>query len=91
MKVIEGEGLITYKPLLGIRLTKTGKFLARRVLRRPELVKCFLCETVGLSPDEADRESDRMPSSVSEFVLKTIEQYLRRLRIDEQRSRIPLQ
>lgn len=76
LKVLADRGLATYKPYSGIKLTKAGRTLALRVLRRHRLIELFLVKTLDLKWDEVHDEAERMEHAVSDSLIDRVDEYL---------------
>ena len=76
LKTLADSGLVTYKPYEGMRLTKSGRKLALRMLRRHRLIELFLVQTLNLTWDQVHEEAEHMEHSVSDFLVDRIDEYL---------------
>jgi DtxR family Mn-dependent transcriptional regulator len=54
VRKLEGRGLVSYEPYHGVALTEAGREVALRVLRTRRLWSCFLVDSLGFTPAEAD-------------------------------------
>jgi len=75
-KTLAESGLATYKPYAGVSLTKAGRTLALRVLRRHRLIELFLVRTLNLTWDQVHEEAERMEHAVSDALIDRIDEYL---------------
>jgi DtxR family Mn-dependent transcriptional regulator len=57
VKRLAERGLLNYEPYHGVRLSRTGRAIADRVLRSRRLWATFLAEKLGFSPIEADDQA----------------------------------
>lgn len=76
LRTLSESGLAQYTPYEGVRLTKAGKALALRVVRRHRLIELFLVQTLQLSWDEVHAEAENMEHAVSDRLVDRIDQAL---------------
>ncbi len=76
LKTLSESGLAEYTPYEGVSLTKSGRALALRVLRRHRLIELFLVKTLDLSWDEVHEEAENMEHAVSDFLVDQMDKYL---------------
>jgi DtxR family Mn-dependent transcriptional regulator len=76
LKTLSESGLAEYIPYEGARLTKSGRTLALRVLRRHRLIELFLVRTLNLSWDEVHEEAENMEHAVSDLLIDRIDAFL---------------
>ena len=89
LKTLSESGLATYKPYEGVRLTKAGKTLAVRMLRRHRLIELFLVRTLNLTWDQVHEEAENMEHAVSDMLIDRIDEYLGRPETDPHGDPIP--
>lgn len=89
LKTLDAAGLATYMPYEGVSLTRSGRVLALRVLRRHRLIELFLMRTLGLSWDEVHDEAEHMEHAVSDMLVDRIDAYLGRPDVDPHGDPIP--
>lgn len=89
LKTLAESGLATYKPYEGMKLTKAGRKLALRVVRRHRLIELFLVQTLNLTWDQVHEEAEHMEHSVSDFLIDRIDEYLGRPAVDPHGDPIP--
>ncbi len=89
LKTLADSGLANYKPYEGVRLTKEGRLLALRMLRRHRLIELFLVQTLNLTWDQVHEEAENMEHSVSDFLVDRIDNYLGHPLIDPHGDPIP--
>src|SRR5215468_5452775 len=58
VKTLAESGLVKYEPYSGVALSKAGRKLAARVLRRHRLVELFLVQVMGLPWEEVHDEAE---------------------------------
>ena len=56
LKKIEKEGLVNYKARTGVSLTKSGRKLARRIVRNHRLAELLLTKILEVDVDDAAHE-----------------------------------
>ncbi|MGE5192008.1 MAG: metal-dependent transcriptional regulator [Deltaproteobacteria bacterium] len=89
LKTLSESGLATYKPYEGVSLTKAGKTLAFRMLRRHRLIELFLVRTLDLTWDQVHEEAEHMEHAVSDMLIDRIDEYLGRPETDPHGDPIP--
>lgn len=89
VKTLEREGLLTYAPYSGVRLTKDGRQTALRVLRRHRLVELFLVETLSFDWSEVHDEAERLEHAMSNKLIDRIDAHLGFPRVDPHGDPIP--
>lgn len=89
LKTLSESGLVSYIPYEGVRLTKAGKALALRVLRRHRLIELFLVKTLDLSWDEVHEEAENMEHAVSDLLIDRIDAFLGKPDFDPHGDPIP--
>ncbi|MEX0701874.1 MAG: metal-dependent transcriptional regulator [Planctomycetales bacterium] len=70
------DGLLDYLPYQGVCLTAAGRELARRAIRRQQLVRRFLEQVLALPEEELTREADRLEPCLSDGLAERIDQFL---------------
>ena len=76
LKTLADSKLASYTPYEGVALTREGRTLALRILRRHRLIELFLVETLGLSWDQVHEEAEHMEHAVSDRLVDEIDRYL---------------
>lgn len=76
LKTLSDSGLARYKPYRGVSLTKAGRNLAMRMLRRHRLIELFLVRTLNLTWDQVHEEAENMEHSVSDMLIDRIDEFL---------------
>src|SRR5262245_6089342 len=89
LKTLSDSGLARYKPYRGVSLTKQGRALALRMLRRHRLIELFLVRTLNLTWDQVHEEAENMEHSVSDMLIDRIDEYLGRPETDPHGDPIP--
>lgn len=89
LKTLAEGGLATYKPYSGASLTKQGKALALRMLRRHRLIELFLVKTLNLTWDQVHAEAENMEHAVSDMLIDRIDESLGRPPTDPHGDPIP--
>jgi DtxR family Mn-dependent transcriptional regulator len=89
LKTLSESGLAVYKPYEGVSLTKAGRTLALRVLRRHRLLEVFLVKTLSLTWDQVHAEAENMEHSVSDMLIERIDEFLGRPETDPHGDPIP--
>ena len=89
VKALEKDGLLTYEPYSGVRLTVDGRRLALHVLRRHRLIELFLVEVLGLDWSEVHEEAEHLEHAMSDKLVDRIDQLLGYPRTDPHGDPIP--
>jgi DtxR family Mn-dependent transcriptional regulator len=89
LKTLSESELAEYRPYEGVRLTRTGRALALRMLRRHRLIELFLVRTLGLTWDEVHEEAEHMEHAVSDGLIDRIDEFLGRPAYDPHGDPIP--
>jgi DtxR family Mn-dependent transcriptional regulator len=89
LKALAESDLVEYRPYEGVRLTRSGRSLALRMLRRHRLIEQFLATTLGLAWDEVHEEAEHMEHAVSDRLIDRIDEYLGRPEYDPHGDPIP--
>jgi len=82
-------GLLHHEWREGVGLSRKGRSIAGRVLRRRRLVESFLVNKAGYSPDEAAEEACILEHAVSDRLADAIDMMLGFPETDPQGRRIP--
>ncbi|MBI3862572.1 MAG: metal-dependent transcriptional regulator [Planctomycetia bacterium] len=89
LKTLAESGLASYKPYEGVSLTKAGRNLALRMLRRHRLIELFLVKTLDLTWDQVHAEAENMEHAVSDMLIERIDEFLGRPESDPHGDPIP--
>ncbi len=89
LKTLAESDLAQYRPYEGVKLTKSGRSLALRMLRRHRLIELFLSKTLGLTWDEVHDEAENMEHAVSDSLVDRIDDFLGRPEYDPHGAPIP--
>ena len=76
LKTLNDTGLAEYKPYEGVQLTKSGRSLALRILRRHRLIEVFLVETLKFNWDEVHDEAENLEHAVSDLLIDRVDEFL---------------
>lgn len=89
VKTLEKEGLLSYEPYGGVRLTDEGRETALHVLRRHRLIELFLVETLGLDWSEVHEEAERLEHAMSTKLIDRVDKLLGYPSVDPHGDPIP--
>lgn len=89
LKTLSESDLAEYRPYEGVRLNRSGRSLALRMLRRHRLIELFLVRTLGLTWDEVHEEAEHMEHAVSDALVDRIDDYLGHPEADPHGDPIP--
>jgi DtxR family Mn-dependent transcriptional regulator len=83
------KALVTYEPYKGVRLTKAGELMARRVLRHRRLWEVFFVDKLGLDPDQAEEIACRFEHVTPELLADQLALFLGHPALSPQNEPIP--
>jgi DtxR family Mn-dependent transcriptional regulator len=89
LKTLSENGLASYTPYEGVRLTEAGNRLALKILRRHRLIELFLTKSLGLSWDEVHNDAEQMEHVITDFLVEKIDEQLGHPRFDPHGDPIP--
>lgn len=89
VKTLDAARLATHRPYEGVALTRAGRMLALRVIRRHRLIELFLLKTLDMSWDEVHDEAEHMEHAVSDLLIERIDAFLGRPEVDPHGDPIP--
>ena len=89
VRLLSKDGLVTYEPYNGVRLTQDGQKLAARVVRRHRLVELFLVQIMGMRWDEVHDDAEQMEHVVSDRLIERMDEMLGRPAFDPHGDPIP--
>lgn len=89
MKTLADAELVDYEPRVGVRLSKSGRRLALRVLRRARLIEYFLVKTLDLDWTEINDEAEELEHVISDRVLDALDGFLGNPKTDPHGDPIP--
>ena len=76
LKGLQRQLLVTHTPYHGVRLTKRGRLIALRTIRRHRLLERFLAETLGYPLESLHDEAERLEHHISEEFERRIDRLL---------------
>ena len=89
LKKLASEKLVRREPYRDAHLTRRGRTIATRVLRRHRLIETFLVDTLGLPPDRVHEDAHRIEHALSDEIVDRLERWLGHPTIDPHGSAIP--
>ncbi|MBS4029452.1 MAG: metal-dependent transcriptional regulator [Ignavibacteriales bacterium] len=89
MKRLSEQGYVKYIPRKGVQLTKKGKIIALKIVRRHRLWEMFLVKFLGYSWDEIHNEAERLEHVTSESLEARIDKALNFPTVDPHGDPIP--
>lgn len=89
LKTLDAARLATHKPYEGVCLTRAGKMLALRMIRRHRLIELFLLRTLDMTWDEVHDEAEHMEHAVSDLLVDRIDAFLGHPEVDPHGDPIP--
>ena len=76
LKALQKQTLVTHTPYHGVRLTKRGRLIALKTIRRHRLLERFLAETLGYPLESLHDEAERLEHHISEEFEQRIDSLL---------------
>ncbi len=89
VKTLEKNGLLSYEPYNGVRLSDDGRRAALHVLRRHRLIELFLVETLGFDWSEVHEEAEQLEHVMSEKLIGRVDALLGYPSVDPHGDPIP--
>jgi DtxR family Mn-dependent transcriptional regulator len=89
LKTLDAARLATHKPYEGVSLSRAGRVLALRMIRRHRLIELFLLRTLDMSWDEVHDEAEHMEHAVSDLLVDRIDAFLGHPDVDPHGDPIP--
>ena len=89
LKTLDAARLATHRPYEGVALTRAGRMLALRVIRRHRLIELVLLKTLDMSWDEVHDEAEHMEHAVSDLLVDRIDVFLGHPEVDPHGDPIP--
>ena len=89
IKTLAEAGLVDHRPHYGVRLTKSGRTLAVRVVRRHRIVELFLVEILSMDWSQVHEEAEQLEHVVSDIVIDRMDELLGHPTIDPHCDPIP--
>lgn len=76
LRKLKKAGLLEYKPYYGATLTRKGRRVAVRILRRHRLLEMFLHQVLGYGWEQVHQEAERLEHAVSDLFIARIDALL---------------
>lgn len=76
LRKLKKAGLLEYKPYYGATLTRKGRRMAVRILRRHRLLEMFLHQVLGYGWEQVHQEAERLEHAVSDLFISRIDALL---------------
>jgi len=89
VKSLADDGLVSYEPRIGVRLTPKGESLALGVLRRHRIAEAFLVQILGMDWSEVHDDAEQLEHAISDKVLDRMDALLNRPTHDPHGDPIP--
>jgi DtxR family Mn-dependent transcriptional regulator len=89
LKTLDAARLASHKPYEGVSLTRAGRMLALRMIRRHRLIELFLLRTLEMTWDEVHDEAEHMEHAVSDLLIDRIDAFLGHPDVDPHGDPIP--
>ncbi|MDQ6785257.1 MAG: metal-dependent transcriptional regulator [Acidobacteriota bacterium] len=77
LKQMEQQSLVAHTPYYGVRLTKKGRAVALRIVRRHRLLELFLVKILNYDLDSVHDEAERLEHHISDEFEAKIDALLR--------------
>ncbi|MFM7107991.1 MAG: metal-dependent transcriptional regulator [Planctomycetaceae bacterium] len=89
LKTLDTARLATHRPYEGVALSRAGRALALRMIRRHRLIELFLMRTLGVSWDAVHDEAEHMEHAMSDLLIDRIDEFLGHPEVDPHGDPIP--
>jgi DtxR family Mn-dependent transcriptional regulator len=89
MRRLATLGFLVHEPYHGVKLTKEGELLARRMVRRHRLIERFLVEVLDYPWDKVHEEAERLEHAVSPRFMDRLDKLLENPSTDPHGAPIP--
>ena len=89
IKKLTHKKLVTYKKYKGIKLTKKGDEIAKKIVRKHRLWETFLVEKLKFNWDEVHEIAEQLEHIKSEKLTKSLDEYLSYPKFDPHGDPIP--
>jgi DtxR family Mn-dependent transcriptional regulator len=89
LKTLDAARLATHRPYEGASLSRAGRVLALRMIRRHRLIELFLLRTLEMPWDEVHDEAEHMEHAVSDLLVDRIDAFLGHPAVDPHGDPIP--
>ena len=89
MKKLTDKKLVTYKKYKGVKLTKKGSEIAKKIVRKHRLWETFLVEKLEFNWDEVHDIAEQLEHIKSEKLTKSLDKYLSYPKFDPHGDPIP--
>ena len=76
---LKENGLVNYETYGEIELTEQGENLAKKILEAYDIVYVFLKDVLGLEKQNAEKEAEKIKSSVEDNTLNYLEKYVHKV------------
>lgn len=76
VKRLQEEGFVSYKPYVGVSLTKKGFLQGEKLIKKHRLWELFLTASLGLSSEEVHEEAEKLEHATSDRVLEALDAFL---------------
>ncbi len=83
------QGLVTHEPYRGVRLTRAGRGIALRLLRRHRILECYLTQVLGYPWDGVHAEAERLEHAASDELIERMASALGHPTVDPHGAPIP--
>jgi len=85
LKILKNLKLIIYGNQGVIKLTSKGKRYAKDIIRRDNVLKKFMIDILGVEPELAKKDSEKIKHAVSCYTITKLEEYVKKvLNIEEE-------
>ncbi|MCI8486405.1 MAG: metal-dependent transcriptional regulator [Clostridia bacterium] len=73
---LKDNGLVSYETYGEIKLTENGENLAKKILEAYDIIYLFLKDVLGLDSKEAEKEAEKIKSSLSDETINKLAKYV---------------
>ena len=76
---LKDNGLVSYETYGTIKLTDDGINLAKKILEAYDIVYLFLKDVLNLNADEAEKEAEKIKSSITDETVNKLAKYVHKV------------
>ena len=76
INILKDNKLVNYESYGTIELTTDGENLAKKILETYDIVLLFLKDVLGIEPQKAEQEAEKMKSSMSDETINHLAKYV---------------
>lgn len=84
LKTLKEKNIIQYEPYTDIKLTQKGIDVAKKLIKKYDVVRIFLTEILGVDKEVAENDAPKIKANISEQTEQKLEQFMsKELKLDQ--------